>query len=199
MKAKTAATHVGASCHWPRISGPGRWCLVKTEYRRERLAEAEILSNGGPLVYVPRFKTSIRSRRNPRKWEEVTRPLFPGYLFVDLKADRKAEAYPWGFIETRRGVAEVVKAGEHPILIPDGVVDGLRLRQGENFGQPYSLETAPIDLKPGQKVRLIDGPFTGWIAEVERVDERDRITVLLAALGGFVPISGLEADQVEKT
>ena len=48
----------------------------------------------------------------------------------------------------------------------------------------------------GQRVRITKGPFELWEAEIERVDSRYRLSVLVNALGGLSSLQ-LDEDQVE--
>jgi transcriptional antiterminator RfaH len=42
----------------------------------------------------------------------------------------------------------------------------------------------PPKVSPGDKVRLARGPFSEFVARVERIDDRKRIWILLDILGG---------------
>jgi transcriptional antiterminator NusG len=53
-------------------------------------------------------------------------------------------------------------------------------------------------LRPGQKVRIIDGPFNEWFGTVSAVDmERAKVRVLISFFGRETPVE-LDFLQVEK-
>lgn len=181
-----------ASCHWPRRTGVRRWCIVQSEYRREKTAEDEI-KGAGYLVYVPRFKTRVRDR-SERKWIDAERPLLPGYLFVDC-AD---EPVPAVWLACRRGVRDVLRQGDQVVLVPDRVIEQLRCDQGINFGQPYRSTGPALPLAVDDQVRITDGPFTGFYGLVGHIDVADRITVFIELFGGVNPVRNLTIDQLSR-
>lgn len=180
-------------CAWPRLEVQARrWCIVQSEYRREATAEKEI-GDAGYLVYVPRFKTKVRDR-SMRKWIDTTRPLLPGYLFVDC-AD---EAVPVAWLNRQRGVRDVLRQADQPIRIPDLVIEQLRRDEGINFNQPYRAAGHGVPLEIDQPVRITDGPFTGFYGLVGRIDGATRITVFIELFGGVNPVRNLTIDQLER-
>src|SRR5258706_16252721 len=61
-----------------------RWYAVNCLSNREFLASSQ-LRNQGFRTFLPRRLTT---RRHARKFDTVMRPLFPGYLFVQLDLSR---------------------------------------------------------------------------------------------------------------
>jgi transcriptional antiterminator RfaH len=53
-----------------------------------------------------------------------------------------------------------------------------------------------VQLRPGQAVRVISGPFANAIGQLEKLDEHGRVRVLLEIMGGKVP-ARLTAAQLE--
>jgi len=55
-----------------------------------------------------------------------------------------------------------------------------------------------VTFKPGQKVRIIDGPFNEFIGVVDEIDmERAKVRVLVSFFGRETPVE-LDFLQVEK-
>lgn len=186
--------NVGPSCPWPQRNTGRRWCIVQTEYRREATAEAEI-KDAGYLAYVPRFKTRVRDASH-RRWIDVRRPLFTGYVFADVGEG----VVPWGRLATLRGVRDLVRSADAPVRLPDQVIARLRFDEGENFGQPYRKPVGDlVPIAVNDRVRIVDGPFTGFYATVAYIDGRNRITAFIDFLGGVSKLDGLTADQVDLT
>lgn len=167
-----------------------RWCVGRTEARREDLAEKSIRGLGF-LVYVPRFKITVRDwRRRHRGMIEVERPLFRGYLFTRLDQ----EADPWGSVQSARGMKELLHTDRKLKFVPDALVEQMMQREGLNFnisrrGEPF---------KRGEVVQVQDGPFAWFFGAVATIDDNHRITVLLDLLGRKVPVQ-FESGQVERT
>lgn len=161
-----------------------RWYVVHTQPNGELRAEVN-LRRQGFRTYLPRYK---RSRRHARKTQMVARPLFPRYLFVglDLSMDR------WRSIQSTIGVSQLVLAGDHPASLPAGVVEEIRQREAEDGLVEIGL---PAGVKPGSKVRLIDGIFAENKGVIERIADDRRVAILLELLGRevrvFVPAASV--------
>jgi transcriptional antiterminator RfaH len=119
-----------------------------------------------------------RTVRHARKLRTVLAPLFPGYVFVilDLSRDR------WRSVNGSIGVASLIMGAEQPIPVPRGVVEALIVTR-ESFG------TACLEheLEIGQKVRIQSGPFAQALCQLEHLNDRGRVCVLLEIMGGKVP------------
>jgi transcriptional antiterminator NusG len=58
---------------------------------------------------------------------------------------------------------------------------------------------SPDDLEPGQQVRIVDGPFSGFVGTVYKVyTEEVKVRVMIDLLGRKTPIE-LDFFQVAKT
>lgn len=180
------------ACAWPRRTLARRWCIIEAYYRCEATAESEI-SDGGYLVYVPRYKTRVRQRRNHRKWIDAVRPLFPGYLFVDCPHDASI-----GWLANRRGVRDVVRHGIYPALVPDYAIERLRKDEGLNFNQPYRSDGPASPFQVNDQVRITEGPFAGFYGTIGSLDRAQRITVFCHLFGRVTPVLDLEVDQLER-
>lgn len=152
-------------------SGP-RWHAVQTKPNQERKAEFN-LRRQGYCVYMPKYS---RTRRHARKSEKVTRPLFAGYLFVAVDADRQG----WRAINSTLGVSRVVSAAGAPIVVPDAIITSLQKREGPD----KCIKLAPQRfLKNGDKVRVTDGVFESSLGLFEGMKDSERALVLVDFLG----------------
>ena len=153
------------------------WYVVHTQPHGEGKA-SEHLGRQGFLTYLPRY---LRQRRHARRTDVVARPLFPRYMFVgfDIARDR------WRSINSTLGVSHLVLAGEEPLSVPEGVVERIREREGDDGFVVLGL---PAGLKPGSKVRLIDGAFADARGVLERIADDRRVAILLHLLGREVRV-----------
>ena len=147
------------------------WFVVQTQPQAESKA-ARHLINQGFMAYLPFYRRRVRhARRN----EILARPLFPGYLFVQLDPDQQR----WRSINGTIGVRCILAEGGRPRSIPDRVVDEIVARQDETGAVKL---TSPA-FAPGQAVRLLAGPLTEVTALFEEARDDNRVILLLSLLG----------------
>ncbi len=127
------------------------------------------------------------ARRNG-KIVSACKPLFPGYVFTQVCPEQQN----WRAINNTYGVARVVslQAGR-PAQVPCGLMEALYDRTDDD-----GLMIAPQSLKCGDTVRIIAGPFVDHIAQIEKVDESERVTVLMGLMGRSVRTQ-ITSRQVE--
>lgn len=95
---------------------------------------------------------------------------------MDLSRDR------WRSVNGTYGVAKLVMQGEYPIAVPAGVVEALQSSSDE-----WSVVEWRPEIRPGEAVRVVAGPFSDMIGQLERLDGAGRVRVLLEIMGGQVP------------
>jgi transcriptional antiterminator RfaH len=97
------------------------WFVVRTQPRAEEKAVRH-LGNQGFAAYLPRYRRRIRhARRN----QIVLRPLFPGYLFVELDPARCR----WRSINGTIGVHEILTNGDMPLAVPETIIAEIKSRE----------------------------------------------------------------------
>lgn len=150
------------------------WYVAETQPRKEALA-AMHLGRQSFDYFLPRYR---KTRRHARKFDTVLAPLFPGYIFVSF--DR--EQANWRAINGTFGVRRLI-CSEGGMLqsMPSRIVAALQARCNGGI-----FEAALDSLKPGEKVRILHGPFAELIAQVKSLDDRGRVALLLDVLGGGV-------------
>jgi len=169
---------------WAETVSPGdaggggmlRWYVVETQPCKEALA-VEHLARQAFSSFCPRFR---RLRRHARRQETVLAPLFPGYVFVRFDVDSQ----PWRSINGTFGVRRLVGSeNTRPRPMPEDVMQQIlaRCRNG--------IVTQLVDrLEPGRAVRIVSGPFAESFAEIESLDDKGRVRVLLDILGSACSI-----------
>lgn len=148
------------------MDGPA-WYVVETKRYREQVAGAFLAQRGIPS-YLPRIAQWPR----PAVGSEVA-PLFPGYLFVRISLEQHYQQ-----VTRMIGVKAFVSFGGAPVPLKDDAIEMLRRREG-----PDGL----IRYNPGRElsceVRVVEGPFRGFTAVVEKhLPARDRVRVLMHVL-----------------
>ena len=152
-----------------------RWYVVRTQLHREAKA-AQQLENQDYRVFLPRF---LKSRRHARKFETVMAPLFPRYLFVilDLTRDR------WRSVNGTFGVDRLLMRGGEPEPVPCGLVEQL-IENADAKG----VVLPGSGLKVGDSIRVSAGPFAELLGTLERLDDNNRVRVLLEIMGSKIPV-----------
>jgi transcription antitermination factor NusG len=102
--------------------------------------------------------------------------MFPGYLFARIVAP--AEELPR--VRSAPGVSYVLPRAAPPAMLSDAVVEALRARANQ-INDPC----AEASFKPGDRVRVISGPFR-WVEALfeRRLSARGRIRLLLELVHG---------------
>ncbi|MCL4238940.1 MAG: transcription termination/antitermination protein NusG [Anaerolineae bacterium] len=136
-------------------------------------------------VVVP-TEEEIEVREGKRR--TIERRVFPGYILVQMKMDEDS----WYVVRNTPGVTGFVGMGNEPTpLRPEEVSQIMRRMEAE-------APKLKVTFKPGQKVRIVDGPFNEFIGTVGDIDmEKAKVRVLVSFFGREVPVE-LDFLQVEK-
>jgi transcription antitermination factor NusG len=153
-----------------------RWFVVQTKPQRENLAGLHLVAQDYQIFW-PRFRKTVR---HARKLREAIAPLFPGYIFVSLHPHKNR----WRPINGTFGVARLLTAEGSPLPVPPGIVERLILALDET-----GLVRLDGDLRAGQRVNVVGGPFAGGLGVLERLDGKGRVRILMSILGGPVSVA----------
>jgi transcriptional antiterminator NusG len=122
------------------------------------------------------------------KRRTVERRVFPGYILVNMILTEES----WYVVRNTPGVTGFVGMGNNPTP----------LRQEEVAQIIKRMEAdAPrikVTFKPGERVRIVDGPFNDFRGTVSEIDmERAKVRVMVNFFGRETPVE-LDFLQVEK-
>lgn len=147
------------------------WFLAQLKPNVAKIADKN-LKRQGFKTFLPMEEVT---RKRKGKFVNVTRPLFPGYIFVTFDLAQNL----WPQVNSTFGITRLVSFGTSPASVPMKLVSQLMLRC-DTSGKllPANL------LKPGDQVRLNTGPFADFLAEIERVTPDRRVWVLMDVMGG---------------
>jgi transcriptional antiterminator RfaH len=156
-------------------SGPGAqtdgrpWYLVRFKPNAHNRARTN-LERQGAQVFLPMHRLASGVAQ-----KAVTKPLFTGYLFAAFDpAD-----LPFRTVNATFGVLHMVTRGyDLEQGLPTDLIDGLMHRCDET-----GILTPLQDLKEGDRVRILTGPFATFIAEIDHFDGAARAVMLLDLLG----------------
>lgn len=136
-------------------------------------------------VVVP-TEEEIEVREGKRR--TVERRVFPGYILVQMIMDDDS----WYVVRNTPGVTGFVGMGNKPTpLRPEEVQAIMKRMEAE-------APKIKVTFRPGQKVRIIDGPFNDFMGTVDEIDmDRAKVRVLVSFFGRETPVE-LDFLQVEK-
>ncbi len=173
-----------------------KWFVVRSKPGKEITAACAIAAEGFH-IFLP-VKLVECSHANRRR--EVSRPLFPGYLFA--RFDQETQQF--GRINYCRGVASrglMCDLMERPLAVPDVVIESIRKREDAMKARAGEIRTG---YTPGDSFLVKRGPF----ASLEATYMGEDAGVVWATISIFsrecvvqirfedVPDSGREVDKL---
>jgi transcriptional antiterminator RfaH len=156
------------------------WHVAMTKSGAERIAERN-LNQQGIDTYLPLTWRHIKKQQT----RELI-PMFPGYIIFAMGDDDD-----WTPIRSTKGLLKIIRFGQDPAQIADDVIE--HLQQQESAEGIH--EIPGMDYEPGDRVRVLDGPFKFYEAVIT-AKPRDRLAVLLSGMGREIKMI-LSYRQVE--
>jgi transcriptional antiterminator NusG len=136
-------------------------------------------------VIVPKEK-KIKIKNSKRK--VVEEKIYPGYVLVEMIVTDDS----WYVVRNTPNVTGFVGAGTTPVPVSLEEINSLKKRMGEEEPQ-YKIE-----VKVGEMVKIIDGPFKDFDGKVSEIDEeRGKVKVLVNMFGRDTPVE-LDSLQIKK-
>lgn len=162
----------------PEATGK-QWYLIQCKPRQDMRA-LEHLERQGYQCLLPTHEVE---RLQKGKLQQLTEPLFPGYLFIHL--DRVDDN--WLPIRSTRGVNQIVSFGGRPTSVPEAIVSKL---------QSASKGVEPA-LIAGDRITLNDPSLQQIEAIFLERNGDERVLLLLTLLQREVVVS-VPIAQVQK-
>lgn len=161
-----------------------RWHVLYTKPHQESLVFQQLEGRD-----LDAFFPFVRLERGHRRGTRVE-PVFPHYIFVKVDLmTRDAASLQW-----LPGVRSLVRFGDQPAIIPDAIIQQLRERLGQY--QDRVLRKSEWQFQPGQKVEVVDGPFSGFDAIFqEGLSGANRVKILLNLAGTWTRTQ-LDVEQI---
>ncbi|TPJ36586.1 transcription termination/antitermination NusG family protein [Mesorhizobium sp. B2-6-5] len=158
-----------------------RWYVVQTHQHSESLAERHLLSQTF-RTYLPKRRRTVRHARIVRT---VASAYFDCYLFVSLAAQQS-----WYPINSTVGVRRLVMSKGMPVPAPYGVIESLIAATDDD-----GILHPDILLRPGQRIRIIDGPFSEQLGVLDHVGSAGAVKILLDIMNRSIPIT-IDRDKL---
>ena len=114
----------------------------------------------------------------------VSKKIFPGYVLVRMFMTDES----WYVVRNTRGVTGFVGPASKPVPLTKEELYNLGIRE----------KTPVVDLKVGDDIVVIDGPFEGLEGHIEVINmEKEKLKVNVSMFGRETPVE-LEFRQVKK-
>jgi transcriptional antiterminator NusG len=157
----------------------------KVKHNLEQRIETMQMQDQIFSVEVP-TEDEIEVREGKRR--TVQRRIFPGYILVNMQMNDDS----WYVVRNTPGVTGFVGMGNKPTPLRSEEVNTIMKRM------EAEAPKIKVTFRPGQKVRIIDGPFADFMGLVDEIDiDRAKVRVLVSFFGRETPIE-LDFLQVEK-
>ncbi len=172
------------------------WYVVNTysghESKVKEKLEAKIESMGMQdyifRIVIPET-TEVEVKDGIKK--EKVKKMFPGYILVEMIMSDEA----WYIVRNTPGVTGFIGSsgkGAKPTPLLPQEIDRILVNMG------MSRVNVEDDLKVGDSVSIVDGPFKGMIGRVDNIDtENNRLNIIIDLFGQETSVD-VELFQVSK-
>ena len=172
------------------------WYVVNTYSGHESKVRDNLLMRAQSMgmennifrVIVPEQK-EVEIKDGVKK--KKVKKMFPGYVLVEMIMSDEA----WYAVRNTPGVTGFIGSsgkGAKPIPLSPQEIDKILINEG------MSRVDIEADLKEGDSVTIIDGPFKGMYGKIESIDlENNKLTVLIDLFGQETPVE-VELLQISK-
>ena len=170
-------------------SGKPEWYVIhtysghenKVKVNLEKLVENRGMQDLVLEIVVPteervEFKDGVR--------KSAERKIFPGYVLVKMIVTNES----WYLVRNTQGVTGFIGQGSEPIPLTAEEIRRMGIEK----------TVVQLDIKVGDTIRVISGPFKGFTALVEELNEiKQTVRAKVDMFGRSTPVE-LEYDQVDK-
>ena len=146
------------------LHGNKIWAAVSL--KPNQIYKAEVNLKRQEIDFLaPKIKVT---KRQQNRFIHKINLLFPGYIFVhiDLATDDQRK------VQSTYGVSQILKVGGQIGTLPKNFIEELKTAK---------LDAPQIyagDLKPGDNIEILRGPFAGLIAKLIELDCQNRLKCL---------------------
>lgn len=150
--------------------------------QRELVRAFNNLKRGGFETFLPWLW-----RKKPGRGADRI-PLFPYYGFVVAKEQ-------WRAVNSTPGVLRILTVDDRPAVIDTGIVEALQRQSDAHQGAVRLRETFRRRWRPDMQVKIIDGPFRGYVGKVLNMsDGKGRVDLLIDIMNRSAVVSTREGD-----
>lgn len=120
----------------------------------------------------------------------INKKFFPGYILAEMEMTDET----WYIIKNTPKVTGFVGAGSKPTPMSQKEVEIILEQMKSGVAKPK----AEILFDKGDRIKIIEGPFTSFTGQVDEVNEdREKVRVLVSIFGRSTPVE-LDFGQIER-
>jgi len=170
-----------------------RWYIVHTYSGHENKVKVNLekrieYMNMGEKIFrveVPqKTVTMIKAGKKQEKEEKI----FPGYVLVEMIMEDDS----WYVVRHTAGVTKFVGSAKKPIAAKDSEIKKIIHRS------QAQVQKVQMDVKAGDKVRIISGPFAEFVGDITEVyPDKSKLRANVSIFGRETPVE-LEYKQIQK-
>ena len=170
-----------------------RWYIVQTYSGYENKVKGnlekriEYMNMGDKIFRVEVPQKPVTQIKGGKKLEKDEK-IFPGYVLVEMIMDEDS----WYVVRHTAGVTRFTGSAKKPIPAKDSEIKRIINRADS---QTQKIE---LDVKVGDKVRIVSGPFAEFIGEITEVyPDKSKLRASVSIFGRETPVE-LEYKQIQK-
>lgn len=170
-----------------------RWYIVHTYSGHENKVKVnlekriEYMNMGEKIFRIEVPQKTVTQMKGGKKQEREEK-IFPGYVLVEMIMDEDS----WYVVRHTAGVTKFVGSAKRPIPAKESEIKKIINR---SISTTQKIE---LDVKAGEKVRIISGPFADFIADIIEVyPDKSKLRANVSIFGRETPVE-LEYKQINK-
>lgn len=170
-----------------------RWYIVHTYSGHENKVKVnlekriEYMNMGEKIFRVEVPQKTVTQVKGGKKSEKEEK-IFPGYVLVEMIMDDDS----WYVVRHTAGVTKFVGSAKKPIPAKDSEIKKIIHRA------QAQTQKIQLDVKAGDKVRIISGPFADFVGDITEVyPDKSKLRANVSIFGRETPVE-LEYKQIQK-
>lgn len=177
----------------PAKAAQKRWYIVHTYSGHENKVKVnlekriEYMNMGEKIFRVEVPQKTVTQVKGGKKQEKEEK-IFPGYVLVEMIMDDDS----WYVVRHTAGVTKFVGSAKKPVAAKDSEIKKI-IHRSQTQTQKIQL-----DVKAGDKVRIISGPFSDFVGDITEVyPDKSKLRANVSIFGRETPVE-LEYKQIQK-
>ena len=170
-----------------------RWYIVHTYSGYENKVKVnlekriEYMNMGDKIFRIEVPQKTVTQMKSGKKQEKEEK-IFPGYVLVEMIMDEDS----WYVVRHTSGVTKFVGSAKKPIPARESEIKKILHRSTSQ------VEKIELDVKAGDKVRIISGPVADFDADIIEVyPDKSKLRANVSIFGRETPVE-LEYKQINK-
>ena len=170
-----------------------RWYIVHTVTGHENKVKVnlekriEYMNMADKIFRIEVPQKTVTKMKDGKKIEREEK-LFPGYVLVEMIMDDDS----WYVVRHTAGVTKFAGSAKKPIPARDSEIKKI-IHKTQN-----QVTKVELDVKAGDKVRIISGPFSEFIGDITEVyPDKSKLRAMVSIFGRETPVE-LEYKQIQK-